>query len=122
MRIRLISALAVVVCATGNVWAQAQDQSKAEAEWRENVLKGGADPQTLQALEWMRASVERMEAARRQRESEGCVSSGGEQVRVGAVTVFDGRTYRCVEVFEPDAAGGALSKRGVGLVRVTSAP
>ena len=109
MRNRLLAAAFVALIGlVGTAWAQAPQQpSRTPTESRERLL----------AL--MRELLARQETERAQRT---CVGPGNAPVALNAEIFFDGRAYRCVEVFGPNEAPGManapLTKRTVGLVRV----
>ena len=121
---RIVSMLAALALGSGVMRAQAPQQPPTDnREAREKLIRMATDPATLSALESMRLLVEQTDAAKREREGAMCAGPGNQQVPLNAIDVFDGRTYRCVEVFEPDPARpGALKKRSVGLIRFTTGP
>ena len=132
MRNRLVSLVVLVFLSVGSVWAQAPQQSDAQssAEERRRSIQRlqqiMADPVIRKHLELAQAMAEAAEVARaKQREANTCAGPDGTRVALNADIFFDGRLYRCVEIFEPNDAPGManapLKRRNAGLVRVQAA-
>ncbi len=118
----LASALVAVVGLVGTGWAQAPQQPNvANPDSRERLRETAAEPLAQTQLDLMRALLARQEAERAQRT---CAGPGNAPVALNAEIFFDGRQYRCVEVFGPNEAPGMadapLKRRTVGLVRVAA--
>lgn len=116
----LASALVALIGLVGTAWAQAPQQPNVStAESRERLRQLATDPVVQAQLDLMRALMARQEAERAQRT---CAGPGNVPVALNAEIFFDGRAYRCVEVFgpneAPEMANAPLKKRTVGLVLV----
>jgi len=129
MRNQLMIAAVLTVAVTSVVWAQAPQQPNGTSSTEEQSRPLGRTRELLndkvlqKQVELLRAMVEAREADRaKQRDANTCAGPGNTRVALNGDLFFDGRLYRCVEVFEPnDAPGmasGPLKRRGAGLVPV----
>ena len=119
----LASALVALTGLVGTAWAQAPQQPNVTTtESRERLRQRATDPAVQAQVELMRALLARQEAERAQRQSVTCAGPGNAPVPLNAELFFDGRVYRCVEVFGPNETPGManapLKMRTAGLVRV----
>jgi len=132
MRTRLTTAVVLVFLSLGILGAQAPQQpdgqSSAEERLRrtQRLLQVMSDPVIKKQLELAQAMAEAAEVARaKQREANTCAVPDGTRAALNAEVFFDGRLYRCVEVFElndaPGMANAPLKRRNAGLVRVQAA-
>ena len=81
------------------------------------------NPVVKAQVESLKAMTQGLAAGDQQaREANACTGPDDSPVALNTEIFFDGRSYRCVEVFEPNSAPGManapLKKRSVGLVRV----
>ena len=125
-RFLLAAAFVTLTVLVGTGWAQAPQQPDgATSESRERLRQLASDPVVQAQIELMRALVARQQAERAQQESRTCAGPGNAPVALNAEIFFDGRAYRCVEVFGPNEAPGManapLKQRTVGLVLVGAA-
>lgn len=115
----LASAFIAVTGMIGTAGAQAPPQPNVTTTEARERLRQRADDRVIQAqTELMQALLARQEADR----AVSCAGPGNAPVALNAEIFFDGRAYRCVDVFGPNEAPGManapLKKRTVGLVRV----
>lgn len=80
------------------------------------------DPLVKAAVESMKAMTQGLDAKGQQaREANTCAGPGDSRVALNTEIFFDGRLYRCVEVFEPNDSPGManapLKRRNAALVR-----
>lgn len=135
MRNRLIGTVVLALLSVGTVWAQApqptpqqQDaDGKAREESRTRLFRLMNDPVIKKQLELSQAMAEAAEASRaKRREANTCAVPDGTRAELNAEIFFDGRLYRCVEIFEtndaPGMANAPLKRRNAGLVRVQAVP
>lgn len=116
----LASAVIALTGLVGAARAQAPQQPSVTAtESRDRLRQLATDPVVQTQAELMRALLARQEA---QRQSTSCAGPDNASVALNAEIFFDGRAYRCVEVFGPNEAPGManapLKRRTLGLVRV----
>ena len=118
MRNRLVSAVALVLLFATAIGAQAPQQPPPQPQVTQEVVTSPEerarrrqlllnDPMIKEALARMGAMVESAEASRaRQREANTCAVPDGTRAELNDEIFFDGRLYRCVEVFEVNDAPG----------------
>jgi hypothetical protein len=132
MRSRLISTLVLLLLSISATAAQAPQQApqevdigaKARQERMLRLFRLMDDPLFRKQVELTQVATE--ESRARQRETNTCAVPDGTRIDLNAEIFFDGRRYRCVEIFEmndaPGMANAPLKRRNAGLVRVQPVP
>ena len=119
MRTFMLASAFVALGFAGAARMQTPQQPDAiPTESRERLRQLAADPAVQDVIRGLQAL---QEAERLRRQSDMCAGPGNSSVALNEEIFFDGRAYRCVEVFGPNEApgmaNGPLKRRSLGFIR-----